>query len=286
VRVSLVANPRSRRGRRFGAAVREQLTLMGIEPVAESASGGFLDAIVVAGGDGTFARQIPRAIELDVPIGIVPLGTFNDLARTLAIPLDLGAACALIASGKTRRIDVARVNGVYYATEASIGISSRITKLQKSADKRRFGFAAIALSALRAVRFARQFHAEVAYDGERASLKTIQLTVANSQSFGGFITVNDAAIDDGWLDLYAVDGVGFWPAIRVLAAIFARRGRSAEGVRTFRSTAFLVSTRRRHRITADGEPAGTTPARFEILPAALRVFATEQNRSALPDERT
>jgi len=116
--------------------------------------------------------------------------------------------------------------------------SSRITKLQKSADKQRFGFAAIALSALRAVRFARPFHAEVAYDGERASLKTIQLTVANSQSFGGFITVDDAAIDDGWLDLYAVDGVGLWPAIRVLAAIFAHQGRSAQGVRTFRSTAF------------------------------------------------
>ncbi|MFY9738035.1 MAG: YegS/Rv2252/BmrU family lipid kinase [Candidatus Cybelea sp.] len=294
MRVSLVVNPRSRRGRRFGAAVREQLTRMGIEPVAESAPGGPFDAIVVAGGDGTFARQISRAIELDVPIGIVPLGTFNDLARALTIPFDIDAACALIASGEIRRIDVARVNGFYYATEASVGISSRITKLQKSADKQRFGFAAIVLSALRALRFGRPFHAEIAYDGKRASLKTIQLTVANSESFGGFITVNDAAIDDGWLDLYAVEGEGFLTALRVLAAIFARKGRSAHGVRSFRSSAFLVSTRRRHRITADGEPAGTTPARFEILPAALRVFApslrnprvTEQSRFARQAERT
>jgi YegS/Rv2252/BmrU family lipid kinase len=284
MRVSLVVNPRSRRGRRFGEAVREQLMRAGIEPVAESVPGRRFDAIVVAGGDGTFARQISRAIELDVPIGIVPLGTFNDLARTLAIPFDLGAACALIASGKTRRIDVARVNGVYYATEASVGVSSRITKLQKSADKQRFGFAAIALSALRAIRFARPFHAEVAFDSERASLKTIQLTVANSQSFGGFITVGDAAIDDGWLDLYAVEGEGFLTAMRVFSAIVSHQGRFAKGVHTFRSIAFSVNTRRRHRITADGEPAGTTPARFEILPAALRVFApsglpaTEQNR--------
>ena len=103
MRVSLVVNPRSRRGRRFGAAVRVQLIRMGVEPVAESAPGGPLDAIVVAGGDGTFARQISRAIELDVPIGLVPLGTFNDLARTLAIPFDLGAACALIAMSSIRR---------------------------------------------------------------------------------------------------------------------------------------------------------------------------------------
>jgi len=286
MRVLLFVNPRSRRGRRLGAAVRLPLTRNGIEPVAESTAGGPIDAIVVAGGDGTVARYISRAIDLDVPIGIVPLGTFNDLARTLAIPLDLDEACALIASGKTRRIDVARVNGLYYATEASVGISSRIARLQKSGDKQRFGFVAVALSVLRAVRFVRPFRAEITYDGGCASVKTIQLTVANSQSFGGFITVNDAAIDDGWLDLYAVDAVGLWPAIRVLAAIVTRQGRSAEGVRTFRSTAFSVSTRRRHRITADGEPAGTTPARFEILPAALRVFATEQNRFGSPGERT
>ena len=282
MRVSLVVNPRSRRGRRFGAAVRVQLIRMGVEPVAESAPGGPLDAIVVAGGDGTFARQISRAIGLDVPIGLVPLGTFNDLARTLAIPFDLGAACALIASGQTRRIDVAAVNGVYYATEASLGISSRITKLQKTADKQRFGVGAIVLSALQAARFARPFHAEIAYDGERASFKTVQLTVANSQRFGGFITVDDAAIDDGWLDLYAVDGEGFLPVIRVFSAMLSHQGRFAKGVRTFRSTAFYVTTRRRHRITADGEPAGTTPARFEILPAALRVFAPSgRSREAL-----
>jgi YegS/Rv2252/BmrU family lipid kinase len=276
MRVLLFVNPRSRRGRRLGNAVRAQLARNGIELVAESAAGAAIDAIVVAGGDGTFARHISRAIALDVPIGIVPLGTFNDLARTLAIPFDLAAACALIASGETRRIDVARVNGVYYATEASVGISSRIAKLQKPADKQRFGFVAIALSVLRAVRFTRPFHAQIAYDGGCASLKTIQLTVANSQRFGGFITVDDAAIDDGWLDLYAVEGVGLWGAIRVFAAIVSHQRRSAQGVRTFRSTAFLVSTRHRHRITADGEPAGTTPARFEILPAALRVFAPSE----------
>ena len=95
MRVLLFINPRSRRGRALGSAVRVQLTRNGIESV-EGAAGEHIDAIVVAGGDGTVARHISRALELDVPIGIVPLGTFNDLARTLAIPFDLAAACALI----------------------------------------------------------------------------------------------------------------------------------------------------------------------------------------------
>ena len=165
-----------------------------------------LDAIVVAGGDGTFARAIGTALAFGVPIGLVPLGTFNDLARTLAIPLDVEGACAVIAGGRPRTIDVARVNGAYYVTEASIGVSSRLTRLQKTRDKQRFGLLAVLRRArLRAVRYLRPFYAEIAYDGSEVRLSTVQLTVANSNHFGGFITVADAAIDDGWLDLYSVE---------------------------------------------------------------------------------
>jgi diacylglycerol kinase (ATP) len=272
VRVLLIVNPRSRRGRRLGDAVRSQLERLGIEPVEDAAHPEPPDAIVVAGGDGTLARAIGMALALDVPVGLVPLGTFNDLAHTLAIPLDLEAACAVIASGHTRTIDVARVNGAYYATEASIGLSSRLTRLQKVRDKQRFGFVAIFASALRAVKYLRPIRADVSYDGKTVRLNAVQLTVANSNHFGGFITVEDAAVDDGWLDLYSVEVDRFTRLVSVLHAMISGKRRTAEGVRTFRSAAFGVATRRPHRITADGEPAGITPARFEILPGALRVF--------------
>jgi diacylglycerol kinase (ATP) len=275
VRVLLIVNPRSRRGRRAEESVRAQLARSGVECVPADAQAR-VDAIVVAGGDGTFVRYIARALELNVPLGIIPLGTFNDLARTLEIPLDVAGACEVIASGKTRRIDVARVNGVYYVNEASIGLSSRIARVQSSADKRRFGLLAIAGSALQAVRFFRPFQAEIAFDGKRERFRAIQLTVANSQHFGGFINVDDAAIDDGCLELYAVDDDGFWPLIRVAAAVLERHGRSGAGLRVYRSTAFSVNTRRPRRISADGEPAGTTPAHFEVLPSALSVFAPPQ----------
>ncbi|MFY9718023.1 MAG: diacylglycerol kinase family protein, partial [Candidatus Cybelea sp.] len=130
MRVRLIVNPRSRRGRGAEESVRAQLARNGVECVAADTPAP-VEAIVVAGGDGTFVRYIARALELDVPLGLVPLGTFNDLARTLAIPLDIAGACEVIASGKTRCIDVARVNGVYYVNEASIGLSSRIARVQK-----------------------------------------------------------------------------------------------------------------------------------------------------------
>jgi len=279
VRALMVLNPLSRQGRRLGDAVRSQLVQLGVDLVDGPTHSERLDGIVVAGGDGTLARTIGMALALDVPIGIVPLGTFNDLARTLAIPLDLESACAVIASGHTRTIDVAHVNGAYYVTEASIGLSSRLTRLQKVRDKQRFGFFAIVASLFRAVKYMRPFHAEVSYDGKLVRLKAVQLTVANSNHFGGFITVEDAAIDDGWLDLYSVEVDRFTRVASVVHAMISGQRRAAEGVRTFRSRAFGVATRRRHHITADGEPAGTTPARFEILPGSLRVFVPGDDRA-------
>jgi diacylglycerol kinase (ATP) len=271
VRALLVVNPTARQGHVLGDAVREELRRRGVEIVDDESAIG-IDAIVVAGGDGTVTREVPRALALGVPIGLVPLGTFNDLARTLAIPLDVDGACAVIAAGRARTIDAARVNGVFFLTEASIGISSRLARLQKTQDKKRFGLVAIAASVLLTAQHARSFHAEIAYDGRRLNLRSVQLTVANSQRFGGFITVDDAAIDDGWLDLYSIEVNGLIQFYSVLAAVAAGRRQSSPGLCTFRSTAFDIRTRRQHRISADGEPAGTTPARFEILPRALRVF--------------
>ncbi len=277
MRALLVVNPRSRRGRRFGKAVRAALARHGIETVEGSPGTAAFDAIVVAGGDGTLTREIGRAIAHDVPVGIVPLGTFNDLARTLAIPLDVEQACAIIAEGRTRTIDVASVNGAYYyVNEASIGISSRLTRLQTSGDKQRFGFLAIAASALRAFRHLQPFHVDVFYDGKREGFKTVQLTIANSNHFGGFITVDDAAVDDGWLDLYSVDIDRFSRVLSVMGVLLSGKRRPAEGLRVYRAAAFNIVTRRPRRITADGEPAGKTPARFEVARRSLRVFVPNE----------
>lgn len=272
MRVLLVLNPQSRRGRALGGDVRRELALRGVDAVESAAGPEGLDAIVVAGGDGTFARAIGKALAFDLPIGLVPLGTFNDLARTLAIPFDVAGACATIAAARTRAIDVARVNDAFYASEASVGVSSRLTRLQKARDKQRFGLLAVLAGALAAVRFLRPFQASVSHDGATVRLRTVQLTIANSNHFGGFITVADSAVDDGWLDLYSVDVEDVGSFLALAGALLFAKPRAAENVRTLRSTAFSVVTKRPRRIVADGEPAGKTPARFEILHGALRVF--------------
>jgi diacylglycerol kinase (ATP) len=271
MRALLVLNERSRRGREDGARVCEALE--NCEIICErSASASAFDAVIAAGGDGTVIRAVPLALELGVPLGIVPLGTFNDLARALGIPLDIAQACAAIAAGKRRRIDLGTVNGVYFVNEASVGISTRAARSQTPAVKRRFGALGVLWSGIRAIARSRPFVVELQYDGKQERFRTVQLTVANSARFGGIIERPDAAIDDGWLDLYSLEVERWTQAIAILRKILRRDATPGEGLRTRRSRRFDVRTQRAHHVTADGEPAGMTPARFDMLPQALDVL--------------
>lgn len=279
MRALLVLNPHSRRGAQMANEIPAMLREQGIEVVelchpelvegrrrpvlrgacVERASGKLgatPQCIIAAGGDGTIALAIEPALRLDVPIGIVPLGTFNDLARSMNLPLDPRAACETIARATTRTIDVARVNGAYYVNEASIGISSRIARRQTTQEKRRFGLLSALARALQFFRYLRPIAVELFYDGKVERFRTVQLTIANNYHFGGLISVDPRAIEDGWIDCYAIEAGG-WRKPRL---------------RTYRAKAFTVRTRHRHRIAADGEPAGTTPATFDVVPRALRVF--------------
>lgn len=272
MRALLVLNERSRRGLREGGFVCRELAGCGIECIRQASEAGQVDAVIAAGGDGTVISTVPEALGRGVPLGIVPLGTFNDLARTLGVPSDIHQACASIMAGKTRSIDVGRVNGTHFVNEASIGVSTRIARRQTPEVKQRFGFLGVISTTIQSLRQTRPFNVEVQYDGHVERFRTVQLTIANNARFGGIFERQDAAIDDGWLDLYSVEVENWIEALAVARKIVTRDPTTGEGLRTRRSTRFVVSTRHAHHIAADGEPAGMTPAAFEILPSAVRVF--------------
>lgn len=266
----LVLNERSRLGQREGAAVCRTLEDEGIECLREAA--GDVDAVIAAGGDGTVIGAIPPALERGVPLGIVPLGTFNDLARTLGVPSSIPEACRIITEGRTRAIDVGRVNGCHFVNEASIGVTTRIARRQTPQIKQRFGALAVISTALQTLREIRPFFAEIAYDGRSERCRTVQITVANNARFGGIIERPDAAIDDGWLDLYSIEPRNWFDAFALVRKIVTRNPSSSRQLRTRRSNRFSIVTHHPHHVTADGEPAGLTPATFEVLPKALRVL--------------
>lgn len=270
MRALLVLNERSRLGLREGANACRLLDECGIDCSGKPDEA--VDAVVAAGGDGTVIGAVPLALERSVPLGIVPLGTFNDLARTLGVPLTIGDACGVIAGAHTRAIDVGRVNGTYFVNEASIGVTARIARRQTPEIKQRFGVFGVLSTTLATLRDVRPFVAQIAYDGKSEVSRTVQITVANNARFGGIIERADASIDDGWLDLYSIEARNWLQAFAVVRKIVLRDPSSGEGLRTRRSARFEIGTHHPHHVTADGEPAGMTPAVFEIVPKALRVF--------------
>jgi diacylglycerol kinase (ATP) len=267
----LILNEKARRGLQDAQLVCRLLDENGIDYVRDTLDRN-VDVVIVAGGDGTVTWSIPLALNRGVPVAIIPLGTFNDLAHALDIPMDLSEACRLVLKGERRKIDVGRVNGKYFVNESSVGLSSRIARRQTPEIKQRLGFLGVIGTTLQSIRKTRPFRVELAYDGHREQFRSVQLTIANNKRFGGLIERPDAAIDDGWLDLYSVEAQTWWQFFGIVRKIVARDPTSGEGLRTRRAARFDVHTRHAHHIEADGEPAGLTPAIFEILPRALEVL--------------
>ncbi|MDQ6781045.1 MAG: lipid kinase, partial [Candidatus Eremiobacteraeota bacterium] len=175
-----------------------------------------VDCVIVGGGDGTLNSAVDGLVHTQLPLGILPLGTANDLARTLGIAASLPEACATIADGALRRIDVGSVNGKYFFNEAGCGLSKRMARHLTSGGKGAFGVLAVAASGLRVLQSARPFEAEIRYDGQTKTVRTAHLMVGNGQNFGGVIQNKDAAIDDNLLDLYSLEIEKPWEVIKAL----------------------------------------------------------------------
>lgn len=284
MRVLLLYNPKARRGDRDQAGIVGAFEEAGWTVVREPldhADGGTavmqrcaaqVDCVAVGGGDGTLISALRGVLACGLPLGIIPLGTFNDLARTLDVPQDPIEAVAVITAGKRRKIDVGRVGASYFVNEASIGISTRIARRQTPEVKKRFGFLGIAGTTLTALRFSRPFRVTVAYDGRKETFRTLQVTVANSHHFGGLLTNKEAAVDDGLLDLYSLEIDNWWQVFRLLGPLLRRDIAHSKHVRNRRARRFDVSTTRPHHVFTDGEPATMTPASFDVLPKAVEIF--------------
>jgi YegS/Rv2252/BmrU family lipid kinase len=232
------------------------------------------DAVVVCGGDGSISSAVPAAMESGLPLGIIPAGTANDLARTLAIPLDFGAAADLIVAGYTKRIDVGLVNGHAFFNVASIGLSSELAQKLDPELKKRFGRLGYAVAALRVLYSAKRFRARIVEKGIGTQVKTYQIAVGNGRLYGGGNIVAELAeIDDGRLDLYSLEMSNLWQSVLMARAFRAGTHGAWKEVRTAQCVEFDVETTRPMPVNTDGEIVTSTPAHFRVLPAAVTVFA-------------
>jgi YegS/Rv2252/BmrU family lipid kinase len=291
-RALLIVNAKSRSGAANLAQAVDRLEAHGIEPVHRECGsreelsplivrhGREVDLVAVGGGDGTLNAAALGVIEAGLPLGVLPMGTANDLARTLGIAPDLDSAAKVIAQGHTRVIDLGLVNGQPFFNVASLGLSAELAQRLTRDIKRRFGRLGYGLVALRVLAQARPFNAVISSRNGTVRVKTLQIAVGNGRYYGGGNAVEkDAAIDDQHLDLYSLEVSRAWK-LALMARSFRYGEHGAwEEVRAIRADEFDIRTRRPRPINADGEIVTQTPAHFTIRPAAVTVFAPRGDQS-------
>ena len=239
-----------------------------------SATKGEIESMIIGGGDGTLNAALPGLLETGLPLGIIPLGTANDLARTLGIPTDLAAAARIIACGKVQPVDVGEVNGHPFFNVASIGFGVDLTRALTRDSKRRFGTIGYAIAALRAVSRLRPFRAEIMHGHTIHLSRTIHVAVGNGRHYGGGMTVSEhARIDDGCLHVYSLEVDSLWRLLRLLPALRSGRHDAWKEIRTLEGEEIEVRTPRRPRsVNTDGEIVTRTPAHFRVRGHAISVF--------------
>ncbi|POE07937.1 lipid kinase [Pectobacterium odoriferum] len=233
-----------------------------------------VDFVIIGGGDGTLNSAASGLVDTGLPLGVLPLGTANDFARTVGIPREIRQAVQVIANGVRRAVDLGEVNGHLFFNVSSIGFSAALARGLSAKSKKRWGTLGYALAAFKLLKQSRPFRVEIEHDGIKERARTVQVSVGNGRFYGGGMAVADsAAPDDGRLDVYSLEVSHWWEMVALIP--FIRKGTHGRWrkVRAFSARELTLSTSKPHDINADGELIGKTPAVFGIREKAIQVFA-------------
>ncbi|QLY30244.1 diacylglycerol/lipid kinase family protein [Nocardia huaxiensis] len=242
------------------------------------------DAVVAAGGDGLVGVVLQALVGTGVPLGLVPGGTGNDLAREVGVPDGTDAAIDVVLGGRTRTIDLGAVeteagaSPTWFATVTGTGLDARVTlranHMRWPKGPLRYTAAAlIELAGKLAVPYRIELHGSPDHrDGTVFELPAVMVAVGNTRTYGGGMLIcPDAVIDDGLLDLTVVGAMSRLDMLRLLPALSSGKRIDHPATVQYRA-ARIKLTAPDAPATADGDPAGMLPATFRALPGALEVL--------------
>jgi YegS/Rv2252/BmrU family lipid kinase len=238
------------------------------------------DVVVAVGGDGTMNEVVNGLMQRDGErpvLAVIPLGTGMDFVRTYGIPSRFGEAVRVAAGDATRTIDVGRVEhaqGVrYFANVGSVGMSAAVAQRANGMSKALGGKATFFYALTRV--FLEWQNTPITVDlddGTRRESRMHDVIVANGRWHGGAMQLApDAAPDDGEFDIVLIGDVNKRDFVTTAPKIYKGTYLSHPKVELLRSRSVSVAAPERLPIELDGEQVGTTPARFEVVPGALRV---------------
>jgi len=253
-----------------------------LEEAARRALSNGARALVAGGGDGTISAVASLVAGTEKALGVLPLGTLNHFAKDLRIPLELGAAAAVVCEGHVVRVDAGEVNGRVFINNSSLGLYPLIVRRREKMQAREgsgkwSAFARATLAVLRRYPFLR---VRLKADGREIVRLTPFVLVGNNEyEVDGLALGGRRRLDSGRLSLYVAHRTGrlglLWLALR---ALFGRL-REARDFDALSAEEIWVGTRRPRKlpVAIDGEVTlMKTPLRYRALPGALRVIVPKE----------
>jgi undecaprenyl-diphosphatase len=235
--------------------------------------------VVAAGGDGTVGSVADAIANSDSILGVLPLGTSNDFARSLRIPVDPKRAVELLAKGKISTIDLGRLVSPgerprHFVHAATIGLNVNFARLATRASIRaHLGRLTYVVAALAVLRERPTFECDLHYPGRSEHLTLSQLSVINAPIFGGALgmRVGGVSLDDQLLDVLALEELPLHRIALAALLLLLHVNREVRGVHALHLSSLKVHTSRPLDVALDGEVSGMVPGDFEVVGEALRV---------------
>ena len=290
-RVLLIINPGSRRGARrqrdaqsaFDERAVSYDVVITERPghAAEIAGtrGRNYDAVFTLGGDGTVMEVIGALAHSAIPIGVLPGGTGNLIARVLDIPLDVGRAVRALLDGDDARIDLGSIEGRRFAFAAGVGIDATMVEMTSRALKSRLGVLAYFWTGAAAALRQERFSVVATVDGVRHQRRATMVMVANFGAvFRDLITLGPGIRqDDGMLDLCVFSPTGLRDSIRVTWRLLRKDFRTDPCMLYTAGRRIRIETEPARPVQADGDLVGMTPFDVAVEPLAVRLLVPRKH---------
>jgi YegS/Rv2252/BmrU family lipid kinase len=285
--LSLIVNPSAGDGRagRVLQEVQTALSEHGLEHHVERTqslqharelaltAAGAGEPAVALGGDGLVGAVADALKHSDGVVGVLPGGRGNDFARVLGIPLEPRSACAVLAAGMVRELDLGEVGSTTFIGIASCGFDSDANRVANETRVVR-GNLVYAYGALRALLGWKPARFEVRLDGSAPRvLDGYTVAAANSKAYGGgMFLAPDASLEDGLLDVVLVGHIPKFRFLRLLPTVFKGQHVRQPNVEILRAREIEISADRAFAMYADGDPIAQLPVTIRALPKAVRVI--------------
>ena len=227
------------------------------------------DLVIAGGGDGTVSEVAAGLVGTGIPLGILPVGTFNNIAHSLHLPFDLPMAARNIAQGKTCDIDVGSANGVYFFEAVGVGLDASLFPIGE--EIKGGHYERLLEGAVRFLRY-RKMEITLLIDGNELRLESPMVVIANGPYYGaGFTIAPQADMTDGVFDVITFECTRTEVA-RHFALAAQHREHQEPCLSRLQGTEIEVLSLVPLPAHADGKPLGTGRVAIRVLPRALRVI--------------